>query len=121
MAVCQVPLVLVTTNTWKWPALSLYWPSALQFPAERHDTEVTAAPLTPAPPPWLRAPLPGTSLAVAQVPPVWVTANASWRKLAPPAVYHPPALQLPADAHDTEVTLAFPPALSAAVPGTSLA
>ena len=36
-------------------------------------------------------------------------------------VYHPPALQLPADAHDTEVTLAFPPVLRAAVPGTSLA
>jgi hypothetical protein len=33
----------------------------------------------------------------------------------------PPALQLPADPHDTELTCAFPPALSAAVPGTSAA
>ena len=34
---------------------------------------------------------------------------------------YPPALQLPADAHDTELTTAYPPAFRAAVPGTSTA
>ncbi len=39
--------------------------------AEGHDTEVTAAL-----PPWLRAAVPGTSLAVCQVPWAWLTTNA---------------------------------------------
>ena len=36
-------------------------------------------------------------------------------------VYEPPALQLPAEAQDTELTVAYPPPLRAAVPGTSSA
>jgi hypothetical protein len=36
-------------------------------------------------------------------------------------VYWPPATQLPAEAHDTEKTLADPPAFSAPDPGTSVA
>ena len=38
-----------------------------------------------------------------------------------PRAYSPPAAQLPADAHDTDKTLAVPPPLRAAVPGTSMA
>jgi len=51
--------------------LSAYCPPAVQLPAEGHDTEVTAAL-----PPWLRAAVPGTSLAVCQVPWAWLTTNA---------------------------------------------
>jgi hypothetical protein len=38
-----------------------------------------------------------------------------------PGLYCPPALQLPAEAHDTEAMNAFPPWLRAVVPGTSSA
>jgi hypothetical protein len=58
-----------------------------------------------------RAAIPGTSSAWPQVPPTWLTTGAG----------SPPALQLPAEAHDTDLILALPPALSAAVPGTSFA
>jgi hypothetical protein len=36
-------------------------------------------------------------------------------------VKYPPALQLPAEAHDTELTIAWPPWLTAARPGISSA
>jgi hypothetical protein len=52
--------------------------------------------------------MPGTLMAVCQVPLTWLTTNA----------WDPPALQLPAEAHDTEVMAAVP---RAAVPGTSMA
>ena len=65
------------------------------------------------------AAVPGTSIAAFQVPLTSLTTSA-W---LPPelSVYHPPALQLPADAHDTEKIPASPPVLRAAVPGTSIA
>lgn len=53
------------------------------------------------------------------VPLTWLTVNASVAGV--PFVYSPPALQLPADAHDTELTSAYLPALRLAVPGTSFA
>jgi hypothetical protein len=49
----------------------------------------------------LRAAAPGTSIAVPQVPLTSLTTNA-W--VAPERLYVPPALQLPAAAHDTERT-----------------
>ena len=55
-----------------WPELSSYSPPAVQLPGEVHDTELTCAN-----PVWLSAAVPGTSLAVPQVPPVWVITNAS--------------------------------------------
>ena len=45
-----------------------------QLPAAPHDTEVSSAS-----PPWLRAAVPGTSMAVSHVPLVWLTTNA-WTK-----------------------------------------
>ena len=61
---------LVTTNA-SWPELSLYSPPALQVPAGEHDTELTTARWL-----WLRAAVPGTSLALPQVPCTWLTTNA---------------------------------------------
>src|SRR6516162_3339810 len=57
-------------------------------------------------PPWLRAAVPGTSMAACQAPLTWLTTNAWWpRELSR---YCPPALQLPAEPHDTEMMKAFP-------------
>jgi hypothetical protein len=53
---------------------------------------------------------------VFQVPLTWLTTNTGCELSA--LVYHPPALQLPADAHDTEVISAAPPVLRVARPGT---
>src|SRR5690242_13492003 len=75
--------------------------------------------MTAAAPPWLRAAVPGSSLAVPQVPFRSPATNACSRP--EPSAYPPPAAQLPADAHDTELATAPPPALRAAVPGTSCA
>ena len=67
----------------------------------------------------MSAAVPGTSCAVRQTPLTSLTTNAcAWPGLS---VYHPPAQQLPADAHDTGPIMAKPPALSAALPGTSCA
>src|SRR6266480_2179475 len=66
-----------------------------------------------------RAALPGISSALPQVPLVSLTTNAWVAGVA--VVYEPPALQLPADGQDTELTVAYPPPLSVAVPGTSFA
>src|SRR5215472_30784 len=94
--------------------LCAYSPPAPQLPADAHDTEAI-----PAFPPWLRAAVPGTSMALPQVPLTWLTTNA-WMR-AEVCAYSPPAPQLPADAHDTVVISANPPWLRAAVPGTSMA
>ncbi len=83
------------------------------MPADPHDTETIHAP------PLLRIAVPGTSMALRQVPFTWLTTNA-W-PLQELSTYCPPALQLPADAHDTEMTDASPCTLRAAVPGTSMA
>src|SRR5690349_8375541 len=74
--------VSVTTNAWKDPGLSPYSPPALQLPADAHDTEARSAP-----PPLLSAAVPGTLMAVPQVPLAWLTTNA-WRELGP-AEYSP--------------------------------
>src|SRR5262252_8350097 len=96
MAVPQVPLTWLTTNTWIWLELSMKPPTALQLPADAHDTE-------PVPDPEA---VPGTAMAVPQVPLTWLTTNAAvLRELSR---YCPPALQLPAEAHDTEVMKAVP-------------
>jgi hypothetical protein len=68
-------------------------------PGAAQDTELTTA--SPA---WLRAPVPRTSWAVPQVPPAWLTTRASVAGVL--LVYSPPAVQLPAAAHDTEVIVA---------------
>ena len=46
-------------------------PPALQLPADAHDNEVISTN-----PPWLRAAVPGTSIALPQVPLTWLTTNA---------------------------------------------
>jgi hypothetical protein len=48
--------------------------------------------------------VPRTSWAVPQVPPAWLTTRASVAGVL--LVYSPPAVQLPAAAHDTEVIVA---------------
>src|SRR5215471_13578569 len=113
LAVCQVPFTSPATNACLFPELSVYHPPAAQLPAEAHDTEYTCAAA-----PWLRAAVPGTSMAACQVPFTSLATNA-W-KCPELSMYHPPAAQLPAEAHDTEPTCA-PPWPRAAVPGTSLA
>src|SRR6266851_1528696 len=87
---------------------------ALQLPAGAHDIALIAAS-----PPWLRAVMPGTSMAVRQIPFTSLTTN-GWES-DPLPMYHPPALQLPAEAHDTELTPTLSPKLRAAVPGISMA
>lgn len=62
---------------------------------------------------------PGSSIAWCQVPPVSAATNAWVCRV--PSMYQPPATQVPAAAHDTDVTLAWLPWSSAAVPGTSIA
>jgi len=79
------------------------------LPAEAHDTEVISA---SSPAMWLRAAVPGTSSAFRQRP--WTSLITNAR----PA--EPPALQLPAEAHDTEV-IPDPFLLRVAVPRTSSA
>src|SRR5260370_40752476 len=55
--------------------LATQLPPALRRAAEAHDTEAI-----PADPPWLRAAVPGTSMAVPQVPLTWLTTNACSRR-----------------------------------------
>ena len=82
----------------------MYPPPALQLPAEAHDTDWTVREF----PPGLRAAVPGTSMAVCQVPFTSLTTkrHAASDELS---VYDPPALQLPAEAHDTEYELRVRP------------
>src|SRR4051812_47320363 len=91
-ALPQVPFTWFTTNAC-CPELSLYQPPALQFPAEAQDIDSTPAF------PLFKAAVPGTSTALPQVPFTWFTTNACCPK---PFLYQPPALQLPAEAHDTD-------------------
>ena len=89
-------------------------PPALQSPAAAHDTDMIWAPR-----PLSKAARPGTTCAFPQMPLFWVTTNAGpWPALS---VYHPPALQLPAEPHHTESAEACPPLSKAAMPGTSRA
>jgi hypothetical protein len=76
----------------------VYHPMALHLAADLHDTEVTPAFALPAAfPPLLRAAVPGTSVAVRQRPFTSLARNG------------PPALQLPAEPHDTDWTSTLPP------------
>src|SRR6266702_661955 len=90
----------------------MYDPPATQFPAGAHDTELTMAY-----PSLFRASRPGTLIAWPQAPLLSLTTN-PWNSLWS---YHPPASQLPGDAHDTELTFAVPLMFSAPRPGTSIA
>ena len=69
--------------------------------------------------PALIAAMPGTSIALPQVPLLSLATNARER----PALSSrsPPAEQVPDEGHDTEVTTALPPVLSAPAPGASTA
>jgi len=69
--------------------------------------------------PLLRTAVPGTSSAFRQVPRTSLTTNA-WAA-SDPVWKPPPALQLPAEPHDTDVITAGQPLSRAAVPGTSSA
>src|ERR1700735_37085 len=62
-AACQMPLLSLTTNAWVKPEPSGYDPPALQASAATHDSELTCAS-----PRLLRGPVPGTSLAMRQIP-----------------------------------------------------
>ena len=88
-ALPHVPAASSTTNAW-WPELSLYVPAAAQLPADAHESEVTEAS-----PPTLSEAVPGTFLALPQVPAVSSTTNAWVRPEL--SSYDPPAAQLPAD------------------------
>ena len=73
-------------------------PTAVQLPAEAHDTEVRlTAGLDPA------FAGKGAWVPAAQVPPVWVSSS-PWL-LPELSQYLPTAVQLPAEAHDTEFRL----------------
>src|SRR5207248_7295571 len=80
-------------------------PPALQLPAEVHDIEESLDR-----PPWLSAVMPGTSLALAQVPLLSVRMYA-WTGAS---TAYPTALQLPDEGHDSDVMVA------SSVPGALL-
>ena len=110
----HVPLFSLTTNACSRLEPSAYDPPALHWPAAAHDTDPIFAD-----PPLFRAAVPGTWIAVPHRPRVSPATNAwTWPTRS---VYDPPALQAPAAAQDTDATLADPPLLRAAVPGTSIA
>src|SRR5437867_728555 len=111
-ALPQMPCTWVTTNACSRRDLSLYTPPALQLPGDAHDTELTELPSRP------RAPA-GIALALPQAPCTSLTTNACSAPESP--LRYPPALQLPAEAHDTELTVAPPAQFRAAVPGIALA
>src|SRR5262249_5117254 len=98
-AVLHWPFCSLTTNAWKLPEESRYAPPAAQLPAVGHDKLSTWAS-----PPTFRAAMPGTSCAAPQMPPCAVTTTGSgWPATALTA---PPAVQLPADGHETARTWA---------------
>src|SRR5579863_4655310 len=108
MALCQVPFTWLATNPsngpWAPPStLISYDPPALQLPAEAQDTELTLAlPIV------FSATLPGTSENLPHLP--WTSLiTIAWR-LPPLSVNQPPALQLPAEAQDSELIPAPAPA-----------
>src|SRR6266702_92590 len=90
----------------------MYDPPATQFPAGAHDTELTMAY-----PSLFRASRPGTLIAWPQAPLLSLTTN-PWNSLCS---YHPPAAQLPGEAHDTDLTSVCWPACGARRPGTLIA
>src|SRR5215469_15007929 len=114
IAVPQVPLTSLTTNALTEPRLCENWPLALQLPGVAQDTDPVSAP-----PPEPGCLVPGTWMAVPQVPLVSVTTNAwSWKDRS---VYAPPALQKPAELQDIVKVLENLPWFSAPRPGTGMA
>src|SRR5262249_35095569 len=113
-ALPQMPFTSLATNACLWPEPSVYDPPALQFRAEAHDTGAPDAF-----PPGFGAPVRGASAAFPKMLSPCVAPTACW--WPEPSVYDPPALQLPARAHDSEATDAFPPRLSVPVPGSLMA
>src|SRR5262249_8220608 len=87
-----------------------------QFPADEHDSEYGCTVWVPR---GSRARVPGISTAVLQLPFTRPRTNASTpaRTLVEP----PTAVQLPAEVHETEVTVASTSLFNAAIPGTSWA
>jgi hypothetical protein len=75
IAVSQVPLTSLTTNTPSGPRLCANGPPALQLPGELQDTDSVSVP-----PPVPSGAVPGIWMAVPQWPSVSLTTNAwSWK------------------------------------------
>ncbi|MFM9036365.1 MAG: hypothetical protein ACKOJ9_01590, partial [Actinomycetota bacterium] len=93
----HTPSVDVCVNASKPPAAFLNDPTAVQFPADTHDTDLKLALglvfWTPV--------AKDAGRAVAHTPPVDVCVNASLRPAA--FLKYPAAVQFPADTHDTEM------------------
>src|SRR5215469_10012949 len=112
VAALHVPLRCTMTNACERLVESLYCPAPAQLPAEAQESEL----IWPNPPIPLRLATPGAGMALFHRPFFWVTTKGQmWPG---PSVYDPAALQLPAEAHDTDVMKASWPALSVPVPGT---
>jgi hypothetical protein len=93
------------------PAPVVYWPPALQSPADGHDTELRATCGSEA-----GAGLLGSITSVAvHAPPDWLSSNPCVLLLPVLSLYEPTAAQLPGDAHETELTMV--PLKLAALPG----
>ncbi len=83
----------LATNPRGLPKPSVYVPPALHFPADAQDTELALACL----PTFSVSP---STVTPPHVPFTWLITNAL--VLLTASSYTPPALQFPADAHDTE-------------------
>src|SRR5262249_36557143 len=109
----QLPAVSVSSSPCWLSALSVYAPTALQFPADAHETETTKPPPVPAAldgrasagraPPTPRDQLPAVSV------------SSSPCSLPALSVYAPTALQFPADGQETDSM--EPPLVAAALAG----
>src|SRR3954468_22663002 len=96
--VAHVPEPSLRSSPWKWPALSSYCPPAAQLPAEGHETETTRA----------EGSVPAfagrlASTPVAHVPELSLRSSpCKWPALSS---YCPTAPQLPAEGHESALTL----------------
>src|SRR5258708_4164661 len=99
MALCQAPFTSLTTSGSSSDELSMYHPPALQLPAEPHDTELICAKMCR-----VRAFMRGPLMALCQAPSTSLPTSGS--SSAELSMYPPPALQLPAEPHDTELICA---------------
>jgi hypothetical protein len=112
-----VPEVWVSSSPWVLFEWSVYWPTAVQLPADAHDTDSTATNAYDA-----ALAGRGACTPVAQVPEVSV--SSSPRGSPERSVYWPTAVQLPAEEHDAEdnTTSGLGPALAgrcASIPVTA--
>src|SRR5215467_2350819 len=91
-------------------------PPAAQSPGAAQDTDVTAASSAPI------AVRPGTVIACRQCPRTSVTRSGPWTDCpSTPPIKSPPALQLPGEVQDTELTSANSPTCKSLSPGTVIA